>query len=93
MRPNNTDCPQQTAKYLEPLKNNEKYPSEVLIRGKDAEENKKIFDKLADIIKTAGVSWILHPLLWFDWLNLTAPINRTKSVSSQRTWPVPRVLS
>jgi len=55
-RPNNTDWLKQTAKYIEPLKTNEKYPIEVLIRGKDAEENKKIFDKLADTIKTAGVS-------------------------------------
>lgn len=29
---------------------------EVLVRGKDAEENKKLFVKVAEIIKKAGVS-------------------------------------
>ena len=30
-------------------------PVDILIRGKDAEENAKQFEKLRDVIKTAGV--------------------------------------
>lgn len=43
-----------TASYLEPLKGG-KVPVELLIRGKDAEENTKHFEKCIEIIKTAGV--------------------------------------
>lgn len=42
-----------TASYLEPLKGG-KVPVEILIRGKDADENKKQFEKCLDIIKKAG---------------------------------------
>lgn len=49
-----TKCNRQfTAKYLEPLKGG-KIPIEVLIRGKDAEENAKQFEKCLDVIKGAG---------------------------------------
>lgn len=44
-----------TAKHLEPLKGG-KYPLEVLVRGKDAAENEKLFSKITDTIKSAGVS-------------------------------------
>lgn len=42
-----------TASYLEPLKGG-KVPVEILVRGKDAEENKKQFEKCLDIMKKAG---------------------------------------
>jgi len=41
------------ASYLEPLKGG-KIPVEILVRGKDAEENKKQFEKCLDVIKKAG---------------------------------------
>ncbi|KAL5418571.1 hypothetical protein PMIN03_001048 [Paraphaeosphaeria minitans] len=41
------------ASYLEPLKGG-KVPVEILIRGKDVDENKKQFEKCLDIIKKAG---------------------------------------
>lgn len=41
------------ASYLERLKGG-KVPVEILVRGKDAEENKKQFEKCLDIIKKAG---------------------------------------
>lgn len=43
-----------TASYLEPLKGG-KVPLEIFTRGKDAEENKSIFDKCCEVIKTGGV--------------------------------------
>lgn len=52
------------ASYLEPLKGG-KVPIEILVRGKDAEENKKQFEKCLETIKNAGVSltrWISHSL-------------------------------
>jgi len=33
-----------------------KIPLEVLVRGKDAEQNEKLFAKITDLIKSAGVS-------------------------------------
>lgn len=45
----------RTAKHLEPLKGG-RIPIEILIRGKDAEQNAKQFEKCLDIIKSAGVS-------------------------------------
>ena len=42
-----------TAKHLEPLKGG-KVPVEILVRGKDAEENAKQFEKCLDVIKGAG---------------------------------------
>lgn len=42
------------AKHLEPLKGG-KFPLEVLIRGKDAEQNEKLFTKITDVIKSSGV--------------------------------------
>ena len=42
-----------TAKHLEPLKGG-RIPIEILIRGKDAEENAKHFEKCLEIIKGAG---------------------------------------
>ncbi|KAL9941411.1 FACT complex subunit spt16 [Verticillium nonalfalfae] len=41
------------AKHLEPLKGG-RFPLEILVRGKDAAENQKIFIKIADTIKAAG---------------------------------------
>lgn len=43
------------AKYLDQIKT-DRFPVEVLVRGKDAEENEKLFVKVADTIKQAGVS-------------------------------------
>ena len=41
------------ASYLEPLKGG-KVPVEILVRGKDADENKKQFEKCLDTMKKAG---------------------------------------
>ena len=46
-------CP-HIAKHLEPLKGG-KVPLEILIRGKDVEQNNKHWEKCLDVIKTAGV--------------------------------------
>jgi hypothetical protein len=43
------------AKHLEPLKGG-KIALEVLVRGKDAEQNEALFRKIADKITGAGVS-------------------------------------
>jgi len=43
------------AKYLDQIKNG-RFPVEVLVRGKNAAENEKLFDKITDAIKAAGVS-------------------------------------
>jgi hypothetical protein len=42
------------AKHLDQLKGG-RFPIEILIRGKDAAENEKIFVKIADKIKASGV--------------------------------------
>jgi len=42
------------AKHLEPLKGG-KIPLEILVRGKDAEQNSKHWQKCLEVIKTAGV--------------------------------------
>jgi nucleosome binding factor SPN SPT16 subunit len=42
-----------TASYLEPLKGG-KVPVEILVRGKDVEENKKQFQTCMDTLKKAG---------------------------------------
>lgn len=42
------------ASYLEPLKDG-KVPLEILMRGKDTEENKQLFERCLDTIKNAGV--------------------------------------
>lgn len=42
------------AKHLESLKGG-RFPLEILVRGKDAAENEKIFVKITDAIKAAGV--------------------------------------
>ena len=51
------------AKHLEPLKGG-KVPIEILVRGKDAEQNAKQFEKCLDVIKGAGVrytnKWLLY---------------------------------
>ncbi|KAK7744511.1 FACT complex subunit spt16 [Cytospora paraplurivora] len=44
---------QKKAKYLDQIKG-DKFPVEVLVRGKDTEENKKLLLKVADVIKKAG---------------------------------------
>ena len=44
----------RTAKHLEPLKNG-KTPVEVLVKGKESDQNKKNWDKVLEIIKNAGV--------------------------------------
>lgn len=46
---------------MEPLKGG-KFPFEVLVRGKDAAANEKIFEKITDAIKAAGVSQGIHGL-------------------------------
>lgn len=46
-------CTKKKAAYLEPLKDG-KTPIEILVRGKDAEENAKQFEKVKDIIKNSG---------------------------------------
>lgn len=43
------------ASFLEPLKGG-KVPLEVLVRGKDADENAKQMEQCIDLIKKAGVS-------------------------------------
>jgi hypothetical protein len=43
-----------TAEYLESLKGG-KVQIEILVRGKDIEENNKIWDKILGAIKNAGV--------------------------------------
>ena len=45
------------AKHLEPLKGG-KVPIEILVRGKDAEQNAKQFEKCLDVIKGAGVRYM-----------------------------------
>ena len=45
------------AKHLEPLKGG-KVALEVLVRGKDAEQNEALFRKITDKITSAGVSHI-----------------------------------
>lgn len=44
-----------TAKHLEPLKGG-KVPLEILVRGKDAAANEKLFTKITDVIQSSGVS-------------------------------------
>ncbi|KAK4104085.1 SPT16-domain-containing protein [Parathielavia hyrcaniae] len=44
---------QKKAKYLDQIKGG-RFPVEVLVRGKDAAENEKLFVKITDAIKTAG---------------------------------------
>ncbi|KAK3360147.1 transcription elongation complex subunit [Lasiosphaeria hispida] len=44
---------QKKAKYLDQIKGG-RYPVEVLVRGKDAAENEKLFIKITDAIKAAG---------------------------------------
>jgi nucleosome binding factor SPN SPT16 subunit len=46
---------QKKAKYLDQIKGG-RFPVEVLVRGKDAAENEKLFVKITDAIKAAGVS-------------------------------------
>ena len=45
----------EIAKYLDQVKGG-RFPVEVLVRGKDAAENEKLFVKIAETIKEAGVS-------------------------------------
>ena len=47
------------AKHLEPLKNG-KIPIEVLLRGKDNEQNAKLWEKVLDVIKSSGVRILLE---------------------------------
>lgn len=51
------------AKHLEPLKGG-KVPIEILVRGKDAEQNNKHWEKCIEAIKAAGVSYILTAELY-----------------------------
>ena len=44
----------RSAKHLEPLKGG-KVPVEVLVKGKDADQNAKHLEKCLDVIKGAGV--------------------------------------
>ena len=50
------DLTNTTAKHLDSLKGG-RFPIEVLVRGKDAAENEKLFVKITDVINGAGVSW------------------------------------
>jgi nucleosome binding factor SPN SPT16 subunit len=52
------DSDKYLAKHLEQLKGG-KIPLEVLVRGKDPEQNEKLFAKITDLIKSSGVS---HPI-------------------------------
>lgn len=47
----------EAAKHLDQLKGG-RFPIEVLVRGKDAAENEKLFVTIADKIKEAGVSYL-----------------------------------
>ena len=47
------------AKHLDQIKGG-RFAVEVLVRGKDAEENEKLFVKLTEKIKEAGVSHLLQ---------------------------------
>lgn len=51
-----------TAKHLEPLKGG-KVPVEILVRGKDTEQNAKHFEKCLNVIKGAGVGlfYLMRP--------------------------------
>lgn len=46
----------EIAKHLDQLKGG-RFPIEVLVRGKDAAENEKLFVTVAEKIKEAGVSY------------------------------------
>ena len=50
------------AKHLEPLKGG-KVPIEILVRGKDAEQNAKQFEKCLEVIKGAGVCYLVYWLV------------------------------
>jgi nucleosome binding factor SPN SPT16 subunit len=52
---------------LEPLKNG-KIALEVLVRGKDAEQNTELFKKIAKSITSAGVSHKCSRQLYLTWL-------------------------
>jgi nucleosome binding factor SPN SPT16 subunit len=58
-----------TAKHLEPLKGG-KIPLEILVRGKDADANTKLFEKINEQIKSAGVSQ-LYSVGWGEVAKLT----------------------
>lgn len=60
--PRRFDADSYIAKYLDQVKGG-RFPVEVLVRGKDAAENEKLFVKIADTIKSAGVSHNLLPYL------------------------------
>ena len=47
------------AKHLEQLKGG-RFPIEILVRGKDAAENEKLWVTIADKIKAAGVGYPQH---------------------------------
>ena len=47
------------AKYLDQIKGG-RFPIEVLVRGKDAAENEKLFETITEKIKAAGVSTIYN---------------------------------
>ena len=50
------------AKHIEPLKGG-KVPLEILVRGKDTEQNAKHFEKCLSVIKGAGVLFLfIHSL-------------------------------
>lgn len=51
-------CYSPTAKHLEGLKGG-KTPLEILVRGKDPEQNAKHFERCLDLIKTSGVCPVL----------------------------------
>lgn len=59
---------QKKAKYLDQIKGG-RFPVEVLVRGKDAAENEKLFVQIIDTIKASGVSLeetqALFPLVMF----------------------------
>jgi hypothetical protein len=49
------------AKHLEPLKGG-RFPLEILVKGKDVEQNAKHWEKCTEVIKAAGV----RPLLSYS---------------------------
>lgn len=52
----------KTAKHLEQLQGG-RFPIEILSRGKDADENEKLWETLTSKIKAAGVSFTTLPSL------------------------------
>lgn len=82
-----------TAKHLEQLKGG-RFPIEVLVRGKDATENEKLFVTITEKIKAAGVRISRRELefaLVEPFANNCSPYHRTRSAPFPRTPPRDRL--